>query len=133
MRPLSILSFSAFALVLAGFSNPAKAIDWASSYPMDNCPNAYGCVSATVQTINCHEISVRLYWPDRATRYVRVENDYTRKQRYAFPYNQSIDTRIPAVQPGWNLVHIWTVESPERDVDGVVWVPSCNADNDPNT
>lgn len=112
--------------VLAPLSaTQAHAIDWRSPYPMNNCPNDYGCVSAYVQTVSCREISVRLYWPDRATRHVRVENDFRRAQQFAYPMNMSIDTRMPAVQTGWNVVRVWTPNLPARDVHRVVWVPRC--------
>lgn len=125
-------AFAAVCLITAGlFASAPSAQAYAGPGPwaMDNCPNAYGCQSATVRVLpdRC-EVQLSFRWSDRATRYARVESDWGRSQEFAYPNNRSVDTRLALVQPGWNMVHVWTVGHPARDVDRVVWAPShCGA------
>lgn len=131
MKIFSLIAATSLALGAALTATPAHAVDPWARYTFTDCETATGCVSASFQTVKCHspgspgEISVRWYWPDRATRYLRVENNWDGKQRYAFPDNMSVDTRIKAVQPGWNMLHVWTPGLGARDLDAVAYVPAC--------
>ena len=131
-RALAVVA--AAALAVAGSiatAPPAQAVDPWARFAFTDCETATQCVSASFQTVKCHApgspgaISVRWYWPDRATRYLRVENNWDGKQRYAFPENQSVDVRIQSVQTGWNMLHVWTPGHGERDLDAVAYVPAC--------